>query len=160
MLKSTKTILMSVTAISSMLMTASVIGQDSGRPTPDQSAVNYRKALMVVIEAQSAPLLLMQRGRAQYDAAVVARNTAALAALVELIPGAFERDTSAASAKTETLPATWQNHADFLAETEKFKTQTKALEAAVKGGNQEQVKTAIKNVGTACGGCHTKYRQM
>jgi cytochrome c556 len=160
MLKSTKTLLTSITAISSMLLTASVMGQDSGRPTPDQSAVKYRQALMVVIEAQSAPLLLMQRGRAPYDAAVVSRNTAALVAMVDLIPAAFERNTSAASVKTETLPATWQNHADFLKEAETLKTQTKALEAAVKAGNQEQVKTAIKNVDTACGGCHTKYRQM
>ena len=158
--KPTRNVLISITAISSMLMTASVMGQDAGRATPDQSAVNYRKALMVVIDGQSAPLVLMQRGRSPYDAAVVARNTAALVALVDLIPAAFERDTSAASLKTETLPATWQNHADFLKEAEKLKTQTKALEAAVKAGNQEQVKTAIKNVGTACGGCHTKYRQM
>jgi cytochrome c556 len=159
MRKSTKTLLLSITAVSSLLMMASAMGQGA-RPTPDQSAVSYRQALMVVIDGQASPLLLMQRGRAPYDEAVVSKNAASLVTLAGMIPDAFQRDTSGASLKTGTLPATWQNRADFLKDTEALRTQTKALEVALKTGNQEQVKTAIKNVGTACGQCHQKYREM
>jgi cytochrome c556 len=161
MKKAKKAILVTMTAITAVAMTAAVLAQGGGgrRPNPDQTAVSFREALMTVINGTAGPLMGMQRGRVPYNAELVAKNAADLTTLAGMIPDAFARDTSSATVKTMALPVVWQNHDEFLMTAGKLKTQLEALDMAVKGGSQDDVKTAIMNVGAVCGQCHMKFRQ-
>jgi len=160
MQKAKKAILVTITAVTAVTMTAAVLAQGGGRrPNPDQTAVQFREALMTVIGGTAVPLILMQRGRMPYNAEVVAKNARNLNTLAGMIPDAFERDTSSATVKTMALPVVWQNHDEFLMTAAKLKTQVEALDMAVKGGSQDDVKTAIMNVGAVCNQCHMKFRQ-
>jgi cytochrome c556 len=156
-----KAILVTITAISSVAMTAAVLAQGGGgrRPNPDQTAVQFREALMTLINGTAGPLMGMQRGRVPYNAELVAKNARILTTLAGMIPDAFEHDTSSAQVKTMALPVVWQNHDEFLTTAGKLKTQVDALDKAVRGGSQDDVKAAIMNVGAVCGECHMKFRQ-
>ncbi len=160
MKKAKKAILVTMTALTAVAMTAAVLAQGGGRrPDPDQAAVSFREALMTVINGTAGPLMAMQRGRMPYNADLVAKNAANLTTLAGMIPDAFERDTSSATVKTMALPVVWQNHDEFVMTAGKLKTQVEALDMAVKSGSQDDVKTAIMNVGAVCGQCHMKFRQ-
>ncbi len=160
MKKAKKAILVTITAMTAVTMTAAVLAQGGGRrPNPDQTAVQFREALMTVIGGTAVPLILMQRGRMPYNADVVAKDAMNLTTLAGMIPDAFERDTSSSTVKTMALPVVWQNHDEFLMTAGKLKTQVEALDMAVKGGSQDDIKTAIMNVGAVCNQCHMKFRQ-
>jgi cytochrome c556 len=153
-----KTISLAVVGLVTVAVAATVMGQ--GRPSPDQQAVAFRQGLMTVISNVAGPMQLMQRGRVPYDAKTVQRNAHELAALAEIIPQAFEHDTSGASGlKTGALPLVWQNHNDFLMKAKKLQAQAQALDMATQSGSEDAVKTAIMNTGATCGQCHMMFRQ-
>ena len=90
----------------------------------------------------------------------LARNARELSALAEIIPQAFEHDTSSATdLKTTALPAVWQDHDKFLSNATKLHGQAQALAKAAQGGSEDDVKTAIMSTGAVCGQCHMDFRQ-
>jgi cytochrome c556 len=124
-----KGFLLAVTAVVAVSMTAVVLGQGQGRPSPDQMAVSFRQSLMTVIAGEAVPLQLMQRGRMPYNARLIAKNAANLTTLTGMIPDAFQRNTSSATnVKTEALPVVWQNHDEFIMNAQQLKAQADALE--------------------------------
>jgi cytochrome c556 len=132
----------------------------ANRPSPDQQATSGRQALMVVIAGQAVPMIGMARGRAPYDLAIVRRNADRVAMLARIIPEAFARDTSAAAGLTTVaLPEIWKDKDGFAAKAKDNADKADALVAAAKAGVEADVKKAIGDLGSTCGGCHDKYRQ-
>ena len=58
---------------------------------------------------------------------------------------------------TASLPAIWENKADFDAKLAKLSSDAKAAEPTVK--DLDSFKAAMGNVGKDCGGCHNTYRK-
>jgi cytochrome c556 len=55
------------------------------------------------------------------------------------------------------LPAIWENKADFDAKLAKFSADAKAAEAKVT--NLDSFKAEMGEIGKSCGGCHNTYRK-
>jgi cytochrome c556 len=135
-------------------------GGAPNRPSPDQQANTGRQALMNVIASQAVPLIGMARGRAPYDLATVRKNADRLAMLTHIIPEAFARDTTAAAGLTTVaLPEVWKDKDGFAAKAKDNADKADALVAAAKAGVEADVKKAIGDYGSTCGGCHDKYRK-
>ena len=66
-------------------------------------------------------------------------------------------DNSKTGGDTASLPAIWENKADFEAKLAKFSSEAKAAAAAVT--NLDTFKAQIAEVRKNCGGCHTPYRK-
>jgi cytochrome c556 len=64
---------------------------------------------------------------------------------------------SSKTGDTATLPAAWENKADFDAKLAKFSADAKAASAKVT--NLDTFKTEMGEIGKACGGCHQPYRK-
>jgi cytochrome c556 len=64
---------------------------------------------------------------------------------------------SSKSGDTASLPAIWENKADFDAKLAKFSADAKAAEAKVT--DLDSFKAQIGEVGKNCGGCHQTYRK-
>jgi cytochrome c556 len=130
------------------------------RISPDQAAVGFRQGLMSVINGIAVPLQQTGRGRTPYDAATVKKAADRLIVLTDIVPEAFERDTSAAAdIKTQALPAVWKNHAEFVSAAADLKKATENLAQTVKGGDEAAIKAAINSTGETCGACHMKFRE-
>ncbi|HEX4050819.1 MAG TPA: cytochrome c [Steroidobacteraceae bacterium] len=154
-----KIISLAVAGLVTVGVAATVMAQ-GGRPSPDQQAASFRQSLMTVINNVAGPMMAMQRGRMPYDAKVVARNARELSALAEIIPQAFEHDTSSATdLKTTALPVVWQNHDKFLSNATKLHGEAQALAKAAQGGSEDDVKSAIMSTGAVCGQCHMEFRE-
>jgi len=154
-----KTIVLAITAVATLSMTAVVMGQGPRRPSPDKAAVGFRQALMTLIGGEAVPMLIMQRGRMPFNQALVEKNAGNLVTLAGMIPDAFQRNTSkAANLKTRARPIVWQDHGEFLMHAHDLRMKAEALDMAAKAGNEGDIKTAIKNTGAVCGECHMKFR--
>lgn len=129
------------------------------RPTADQDAIVYRQALMTVIGGTMDPLLLMQRGRMRYDAALVGKHAGELAVLGGMIPEAFARDTRAArQADSAALPSIWTKPQDFLQSAQRLQADADALQSAVKSDDQARIDGAIGTLDGGCTQCHRAFR--
>jgi len=61
------------------------------------------------------------------------------------------------SGDTASLPAVWENKADFDAKLAKLSSDAKTQDASVK--DLDSFKAAMAEVGKNCGGCHNTYRK-
>jgi cytochrome c556 len=66
-------------------------------------------------------------------------------------------DNSKTGGDTASLPAVWENKADFDAKLTKCSNESKAAAAATT--NLDTFKAQIAEVRKNCGGCHTPYRK-
>jgi cytochrome c556 len=144
-------------AVSAVVTLGIVVARN--RPSADQAAVDYRQALMTVIDGVSEPLFLMQSGRLAYDGALIRRHAAELPVLSGMVPEDFGRDTRAASrVATAALPYVWSDAADFGKAAQAFESAAAELQAAVQAGDRVRVLQAVQRLDGACTRCHRRFR--
>lgn len=119
--------------------------------------VKQREAAMTLLGKYWGPLGRMAQGKAAYNADVVARNAGYLEVLAKMPWDGFQASTR--DVKSRALPAVFDQPDKFKEAQEKLKSATGKLAEASKGGDEEAVKAAMKQVGQACGGCHKNFRE-
>jgi len=93
------------------------------------------------------------------SAAVFQANAAALAKAATKVAGGFPKGSGPESgAKTHALPVIWEKNPDFRAAAAKLVTASRAMDAAAKTGNVDQIKAAIPALGGSCKGCHETFK--
>ncbi|HTT05167.1 MAG TPA: cytochrome c [Steroidobacteraceae bacterium] len=128
-------------------------------PDADQQAVDYRQALMTVIDGVTEPLFRMQRGQLAYDTAVVRKRAAQLTVLSGMVGDAFTRDTrSSTHLQTAALPYVWSDPASFAAAVRRMQTAATALQHAAEAQDPDAVRPAIAALDTDCAQCHRQFR--
>ncbi len=129
------------------------------QPSADQNAVDYRQALMFVINDQMQPLSLMHGGQLPYDPALVRKHATDLATLASMIPEAFARDTRAArKLNTAALAYVWTDHSDFVKSAARLQQDAEALNGAAQDDNQAQIQSALGTLSAECARCHRQFR--
>jgi cytochrome c556 len=114
-----------------------------------------RKALMKENGAQSRVAREMIEGKQPFDLAKAKHVLATFAGVHDKAMNLWP-DTSKAG-DTASLPAVWENKADFDAKLVKFSTDAKASEAKVT--DLDSFKAVMGDIGKECGGCHNTYRK-
>lgn len=128
------------------------------RPSADQQALDFRQALMTVIDGVSAPLFSMRRGQQPYDEALVSRRAMQLATLSGMLEEAFARDTRAAHLQSAALPYIWSDSSAFAAAVRHMQQATTALQQSVDAHDRAQVEHATRALEAACAQCHRQFR--
>jgi cytochrome c556 len=116
--------------------------------------VKQRQAAMTLISKYFGPLGAMAKGKAPYNAEVVARNGKFLEALSQMPWDGFHASTKDEK-NTKALPAIYENEAKFKEAQDRLRTAIGHLAAA---GDEGALKQAVGEVGKACGGCHNDFR--
>jgi cytochrome c556 len=128
------------------------------RPTPDQQAVDFRQALMTVIDGVSDPLFMMQRGQRPYDGALVRKHAVELAVLSGIVSEAFVRDTHAAHVQTAALAYIWSDPGAFAAALARLQQATSALQQTSRSDDRVRIGQAIQALENDCAQCHRQFR--
>ena len=102
----------------------------------------------------TAMVTILRKGVHQDELALHARGIAALA---EIAPDIFPAGSDVE--KSESLPAVWENRAEFDAAMIKFVEAAKVMEQAAEIGDMAQIGPAIQGLGDACKGCHDDFRE-
>jgi cytochrome c556 len=151
---------LSLLAMCSAIAVSTVLAQDEAK-TPEQAAqvaVDTRQGLQKVMGFQMAPLGAMLKNKMPFDAAVAAKNTAAIAALGAMQPDVFATDTRKFTLKTKAREGIWTNKSDFDAKSNDLVKAATDAAAAAKGGDKGATMKAVAGVGKACGACHDNFR--
>ena len=114
-----------------------------------------RKALMKENGGQSRIAREMIDGKQPFDLAKAHKVLPTFAAANDKGKGLWP--DSSKTGDTASLPAVWENKADFDAKLAKFSAEAKAADAKVT--DLDSFKAAMGDVGKNCGGCHNTYRK-
>jgi cytochrome c556 len=114
-----------------------------------------RKQLMKDNGAQSKVARDMIDGKQPYDNAKAQKVLTTFAAAHDKGNNLWPDNSK--TGDTASLPAIWENKADFDAKLAKLSSDAKAAEPTVK--DLDSFKAAMGNVGKDCGGCHNTYRK-
>ena len=120
-----------------------------------EAEYDYRHGVMEAIGGHmTAMVTILRKGVHQDELALHARGIAALA---EIAPDIFPAGSDVE--KSESLPAVWENRAEFDAAMIKFVEAAKVMEQAAETGEMAQIGPAIEGLGGACKGCHDDFRE-
>lgn len=125
-------------------------------PKPE-SAIRYRQSVFTMIGWNFGPLAQMVRGKEPWDAAAFAQHAERIAALAPQLPEGFPQGSDS-GAKTEAKPAIWSDAATFKTTMDDFITQSAALAAVAKSGDEAKMKEQFKKTAGVCKTCHEKFR--
>jgi cytochrome c556 len=118
--------------------------------------IAIRKALMKENGNQSRIAREMIEGKQPFNLAAAKKALATFAEVHDKAKSLWP-DTSKTGGDTASLPAIWENKADFDAKLAKFSADAKAAEAKVT--DLDSFKAQMSEVGKNCGGCHQTYRK-
>jgi cytochrome c556 len=114
-----------------------------------------RKALMKENGAQSKNAREMIEGKQPFDLAAAQKVLATFAAVDD--KGKNLWPATSKGGDTASLPAVWENKADFDAKLAKLSSDAKAAQGKVK--DLDSFKAVMGDLGKDCGGCHNTYRK-
>ncbi|MCY4096558.1 MAG: cytochrome c [Gammaproteobacteria bacterium] len=122
--------------------------------TADEDQVEYRQEVMSAIGGTMGALakILRQEVDRPNDIAPLA---AALAELAETAQSVFPEGSEGGDA----LPEIWEEPQDFAERLTTLKEAASAFREAASSGDMAQIGPAVGELGQACRGCHTRYRE-
>jgi cytochrome c556 len=124
-----------------------------------KKAIEGRQHLLDQIKDLNDPLGKMLKNQAPMDPATVATNAAKIQTLAGQLPAAFKTDTRGFKGiKTAALDGIWASEADFKTKADGLAAAAGEAVTAGKSGDAAATKTALINLGKACGNCHDSYR--
>ena len=115
-----------------------------------------RKAIMKENGNQSRIAREMIEGKQPFNLAAAKKVLATFAETHDKTKNLWP-DNSKTGGDTASLPAIWENKADFEAKLVKFSADAKAAEGKVT--DLDSFKAQLREIGQHCGGCHNAYRQ-
>ena len=91
--------------------------------------------------------------------AQVRTGAGTIAELAPKVPGWFPAGTGPDVGKTEARAEIWQKPEDFAAKAQDFRQAALAFNAAAGGPDLAGIRSAHRNLGKSCKGCHDLYRE-
>jgi len=122
-----------------------------------EDAIKYRQSAMSLQNTHLGRIGAMVNGRVPFDAKAIADNAELLEVLTKLPFAAFVDGTDKGT--TRAKPEIWAEKDKFMAAATKMQDEVGKLNAAAKGGNADQIKSAYGAVGQACKACHDNYQK-
>lgn len=123
-----------------------------------EDAIEYRQAVMTVMNTHLGRLGAMVQGKVPFDART-AQDNANIVATMSMLPfSAFGPGTDMGH-DTKAKPEIWKDPAKFQAAAKEMQQQVAKLDAAAKGGNADAIKAAFGDTAKACKGCHDNFRE-
>lgn len=142
-------------ALAGALLVANASAEDS--PAPQTVIETRQKGFKKMGAAMKAIV-----DQLKSDAPDGARMTAAAQAIssgAQELPGWFPAGSGGeAGVETDALSHIWQDRAKFDSLTHRLIAESKALAAALSGGDIATARTQAKVVGDACSTCHRSFR--
>ena len=137
------------------LAISSVFAFQALADTTPEDALDYRKAVMTALRGHIGASSMIARGLVENDGHLVG-HAEGLAAGASELHRIFPEGSNVG--ESEALPTIWEDADGFAAAIAKMEEATAAFVDAAKGGDQETIGGAFRNVGMSCRGCHDNYR--
>ncbi|GGM06242.1 cytochrome c [Pseudooceanicola nanhaiensis] len=135
-----------------LLLAGTAVLAHGGVKDPD---VMNRMMGMSEMARQVQILGAMAKGETAFDAEAGNKALAKLSEEASYIPTLFEPE--ATDPKSEALPVIWEKYDRFTAHAQELERVTGALAGTIE--TRADLAPAMRQVGQACGACHSSFRQ-
>ena len=122
-----------------------------------EDAIKYRQSALTVMANHLGRVGAMAQGKAPFDAKAAADNAAIVVTMSKLPWVAFGEGTDK-GLPTRAKPEVWKDGAKFKDLQQKMMAEAEKFEATAKTGNQDAIKAAVSQLGSACKACHDDFR--
>jgi cytochrome c556 len=139
-------------ALAALLITGNVLADDGH--AADSNEVKYRHAVMEAMGNQFGALAMVFTNRVKRPQDLKV-HAAALATTATIAGDLFP----AGSEGGDALPIIWQEPDKFAAAAQQLVDASAALAAASEGDDRAAIAKAFKSAGSACKGCHERYKE-
>jgi cytochrome c556 len=149
-----------VTRITTLVIILALIGGVAyARFAKPQEAIQYRKAVMVLIGQHFKRMGAVIKGQAAYDQAAFTADAQLVASLARL-PWEAAREPGTDKGDTTMRAAVFKQPEDFKAAAQSFEAATVQLaQAAAEGGGVGVLKAPFGSVAQSCKACHKAFRK-
>ncbi len=141
------------------LLSASATAAEAVSRKHAETAIEYRQSLFQLLKSNMAPLGGMAKGALPYDATVMQTNAVRIEQLADMMTDYLKVDTRKFDVATGSKDALWANFSDVEDKIGALKTAAVELQRIAKAGDEEQFRSAIGKVGSACKSCHDDYKK-
>lgn len=143
-------------AVAAALVLPVLPGAALGADEPE-ALVEYRQRVMGALGGHTAAIAGIVKREVSYDH--VRAHAEAIAATAPIVEEIFPQSSGPdAFAETDALPAIWEQPEAFRQALERFQQAAAALPAAAETGDQAQILSAFRALGSSCGDCHETFR--
>lgn len=137
------------------LVTAGIGAAALADPSPED-AKDYRIAIMTAMRGHIGAISMNLRGLVE-DHGFLANHAKALAGTAAELAHVFP--PGSAVGDSEALPAVWDQPEEFAQAVAEAKEATAAFSEAASSGDEDAINAAFREVGSACRGCHDRFRK-
>ena len=123
-----------------------------------EEAIQYRKAVMLLIAQHFKSMGAVVQGKAAYDKDAFSANAEVVEMLATLPWQAFMVDGTD-KGDTTMNSAVFKKSAKFKKAAESFQTETATLSSMAKGGELNAIKAHFGKVAKSCSACHKQFRK-
>jgi cytochrome c556 len=129
-------------------------------PSPGRQALESRKAVFTLIEANFRPLGAILKGDAPFDAAAAQKRADRIVFLAGLLDENFPESSNLGEPDSKAKAALWEQRADFEQKLKRFQDHAAALVevSATEKGATEAFDGAVATAAQDCKGCHDAYK--
>lgn len=120
-----------------------------------EAEFKYREGVMRTVGGHMSSMVGIIRGNVHFDNFEF--HASGMADLAEIVPNVFPEGSGIA--KSEALPAIWENPDDFKAALDKFVKAANGIATAAESGEMSEIGPAMNVLGKACKGCHDNFRE-
>ena len=122
--------------------------------------VKERMEAMKEVGRSSKSINQMFKGKRTYSGSEIAALSSRISEHAARIPELFpDRPDSRHGAKTQALPAIWEEWAQFLDLARSMERESQKLGETAATGERAAVRAQLRVLGRTCSGCHDQFRQ-
>jgi cytochrome c556 len=124
-------------------------------PSPED-AKDYRQAVMSALGGHARAVSMHVRGLLD-DPESLRRHAEALALTASELDRVFPPGSNVGD--SEALPAIWEKPEAFAEAVAQAREAAEAFAGAARSGDDDAIRSAFREVGSACRGCHDEFRE-
>jgi len=124
-----------------------------------KTVIEARQKVFEDMKKAYEPMTDMLKRKREFDAALVATNSAQIQVLAQKIPAHLAVDTHTfKDIETVARDNIWTNLADIKAKSDALGTAAGNVAKVAAGGDKATTMKAIPEIGKSCGSCHDDYK--
>ncbi len=123
-----------------------------------EGVLKYRQLVMKAVGAHMGGIGAIPKGEVSYGPKHIEEHAESIAYMAELLPDAFRENVGTSGGETAAKQEIWGDWDNFVAKAKGLEAAAETLAEIAETGDMAAIGAGVKELGGACGACHTPFR--